>query len=175
MEAKYYRPDITEFHIGFEYEIYNDDDNVWEKKVFPNDFICTGTDEEPDLVELFYSNLKEARVKYLDRGDVESLGFTKSLKDQWVGWNDFYLDHSGAGRDYYLYTTFHFPRFVSNSNRVEDNLFKIILHRRYESDEDGTTVIEHQIKQGESEVVFKGTINNKSELKRLLKQIGIIE
>jgi hypothetical protein len=47
MEAKYYRPDITEFHIGFEYEIYNDDDNVWEKKVFPNDFICTGTDEEP--------------------------------------------------------------------------------------------------------------------------------
>ena len=143
MEAKYYRPDITEFHIGFEYEIYNDDDNVWEKKVFPNDFICTGTDEEPDLVELFYSNLKEARVKYLDRGDVESLGL-KFVK-QYPALNELVF----------------IIEFKDEAFELSYDLDTHYLRIAYDSEGDVT--------------LFAGTINNKSELKRLLKQIGIIE
>lgn len=75
-ENKYYTPELNEFHIGFEYEIFNEEDEIWEKKVFPNDYICSGTEDSPDLVELFYSGLKDTRVKYLDREDIEDLGFT---------------------------------------------------------------------------------------------------
>lgn len=113
------------------------------------------------------------RVKYLDQEDIESLGFNKSLKTQWVGWYDYYSGNVSGKYGYYLYVTLHFPKLYNISERLEDNLFKIILHRYYVSNSDETTNIESKIKEGESEVVYKGKINNKSELKKLLKQLGI--
>lgn len=60
-QDKYYKPEISEFHIGFEYELfygYN-----WEKKVF--DFY----DFSPKSREI------KLRVKKLDADDLNELGY----------------------------------------------------------------------------------------------------
>ena len=69
-KSKYYTPDITEFCVGFEYEtIYLK--SVWTKEVL----------YQMDCGWFFESYINDAvetefRVKYLDREDIESLGFT---------------------------------------------------------------------------------------------------
>lgn len=70
---KYYTPKIEEFHVGFEYE-YQDmlphgGSVDWFKGIFK-------TDDSLELI--FKSNdwYDLPRVKYLDREDIESLGFT---------------------------------------------------------------------------------------------------
>ena len=77
MENKYYTPDISEFHVGFEYY----------EKILDNYFIkIYGTNKDVPLLEsdesLFYSieeELNEGNVccKYLDKEDIESFGFTQ--------------------------------------------------------------------------------------------------
>ncbi len=70
MEDKYYTPEIEEFHIGFEYEITTGYE--WVKKPFTHE----------DFNTFLYQHLDNAvkqeqvRVKYLDKEDIESLGFT---------------------------------------------------------------------------------------------------
>ena len=72
VKDKYYTPSIEEFHVGFEYEDYNKYRKEWIKSIW------TREDFENDshvyyLFELFYG--KQLRVKYLDKEDIESLGF----------------------------------------------------------------------------------------------------
>jgi len=175
MENKYYTPTIEEFYVGFEcqtyYQTYDALFGLPDRYQWGNFRIRHA--HQIQNIPSFIEN-KKCRVKYLDKDDVESLGFEKSLKNQWVGWDDFWLNHTEPGRDYYLYTTLHFPKAVKDLNRIEDNLFKIILHRHYKSDEDGTTNIEYQLEQKESQIVFEGSFKNKSELKKIMKQIGIL-
>jgi len=64
-ENKYYTPQIEEFHVGFECEV-KDNDKVHEW--FP--IMCTMSTPF-DVDSSHYS----ARVKYLDREDIESLGW----------------------------------------------------------------------------------------------------
>jgi hypothetical protein len=83
MENKYYTPTIEEFHVGFEYEElnfiytdkgwYTDKREGWVKK----EYQCA------NYLEMYYLQKKleldifkeVIRVKYLDREDIESLGF----------------------------------------------------------------------------------------------------
>ena len=60
MENKYYVPDITEFRIGFEYEI--EMGGNWYLRDIP-------------FYQLVDDSGLEYRVKYLDREDIESFGF----------------------------------------------------------------------------------------------------
>ena len=60
MENKYYVPDITEFRIGFEYEI--EMGGNWYLRDIP-------------FYPLVDDSGLEYRVKYLDREDIESFGF----------------------------------------------------------------------------------------------------
>ena len=95
MENKYYTPTIEEFHVGFEYEeetiIYTDKgwfthkDLGWEKKIFDS----TSYMENYYLSERVKRGLvgkcdPTIRVKYLDREDVESLGFAQTVEDQYT-------------------------------------------------------------------------------------------
>lgn len=64
MESKYYTPEIEEFYVGFEYERNQYENDKWYKYVV----------EKGDVLD-HESKLKNIRVKYLDREDVESLGF----------------------------------------------------------------------------------------------------
>ncbi|MGK0464796.1 hypothetical protein [Clostridium sp.] len=71
MKDKYYTPSIEEFYVGFEYEQASMKmvaPKEWSKKIFylNNSHI--------DIVK--YGDIdKNTRVKYLDKEDVESVGF----------------------------------------------------------------------------------------------------
>lgn len=60
-ENKYYTPSIEEFHVGFEYEVYDRLHNIWNKE---NNFFLQQGDFDDSI-----------RVKYLDQEDIESLGW----------------------------------------------------------------------------------------------------
>ena len=113
---KYYTPEIEEFHVGFEYEQVID--AKWEK--------C-----EMHLLDLGKVNnrLNSLRVKYLDREDIESLGFES------VGKHTIQYEKDNCCIGWY------------DSKRM----FIDIGDESY----------------------FVGTIKNKSQLKKILKQIGV--
>jgi len=64
-QPKYYTPDIREFHVGFEFEYLNLD-NEWEPTVI----------RERDCFK--YLMEFPFRVKILDKEDIESLGYKQS-------------------------------------------------------------------------------------------------
>ncbi|NRA77284.1 MAG: hypothetical protein HRU18_03665 [Pseudoalteromonas sp.] len=127
MKNKYYTPEVEEFHVGFEYQVLDGD--VWINEV-------VGLDNTGDLEFLKDLIIEEScRVKYLDREDIESLGFVtymKSVKDS----------------------------FKLGSTVIRLKVEQILIFRYDEYTID--------------ELLFKGTIKNKSELKRILKQLNII-
>lgn len=144
MENKYYTPEIEEFHVGFEYEVFEkgqkEDPNImtfipietedkWHKFTYPDPFLGYRVDK------LFEK--RKLRVKYLDREDIESLGFT----------------YIGA-----LW-------FESKNKKVRIRKWKgtqIDIYTNWESNENNA-------------LRFRGSSKNKSELKRILKQLNIIE
>lgn len=95
MNDKYYTPNIEEFHVGFEYEYWNNTTDKWCSTVLGNGPISLffadylGIDE-PD----------KYRVKYLDRKDIESLNF-KYIKTQ-PGLNEDFFEYIKQSNEYYL-------------------------------------------------------------------------
>lgn len=94
--VKYYTPDISEFHVGFEYEEWDSKEQCFEHKV------CT----KPHHINNAWVKLKavgmrgvgwEIRVKHLGIEDILSFGFTLvddiddtgytsfEYKDYWLG------------------------------------------------------------------------------------------
>jgi hypothetical protein len=92
MENKYYTPKLGEFFQGFEYQVLRN--NNWEKEdlLYSNKYIKVHGFSYLD--SLIQSN--KVRVKYLDREDIESLGW-KYLCDDKDGRN-----HSLYKKDKYL-------------------------------------------------------------------------
>lgn len=117
LENKYYQPELWELHIGFEYECRHGD--TWSTCLYKPSQQLEGRILE-DLI----------RVKYLDKEDIESLGF----------------------------------KFIMTSYDGYWELGDITLGYSYDK--------RLQIRKG-TETIFLGTIKNKSELKRILKQVGI--
>ena len=82
MENKYYTPDITEFHVGFEYE--RKTSFGWVKSIFIEPLFNNskiGQGSGADKKEWFSF---EKRAKYLDKEDIESLGFAQVMEDQYT-------------------------------------------------------------------------------------------
>jgi hypothetical protein len=90
MKDKYYTPEISEFYVGFEFELkdyleYQIDKDVhvlnrgWDKQVVTFDFFTKNK-----LMPYF---IQSTRVKYLDQSDIESLGWVKKencfIKNNW--------------------------------------------------------------------------------------------
>lgn len=80
--AKYYTPSIAEFHIGFEFEYCPLFKDEWIKKVLEptkrglSKLVETYEDYPDDsLADEMY------RVKYLDKTDIEELGFEESFDE----------------------------------------------------------------------------------------------
>jgi len=122
---KYYTPEIEEFHIGFEYE-WLDENKLWNKAT---------------PIEISRKNFDEQtyglRVKYLDKEDIESLGFEFIKEDKFSKY-------------------FKFQNF--NLQTVKNGTHGIHIAQL---DEDGHSI------------VFKGIVKNKSEFKKLIKQLNI--
>ena len=146
-DNKYYTPSIEEFHVGFEYERMNGD--RWEKsEITETDFsaMLSGIDEENEYDEI-YLGIRSVRVKYLDKEDIEELGW-KDIEDRGMSENYGYMftkpiQYLSGGNAYYKL------RYWTTNNRLRiENL---------------------------GGCMFDGTIKNKSELKRLLIQLDIDE
>jgi hypothetical protein len=82
MEPKYYIPELSEFYVGFEFEFFNK-----EKWKVSEDFSYLFLKDDTDTVSEVNENIKEGkiRVKFLDRQDIEELGWKYSSIAQKYG------------------------------------------------------------------------------------------
>lgn len=153
---KYYTPSIEEFCVGFEYETnlplkFGNSllpDNVWHKfTVEVDDFLG-------ELVadvgwNLEHEDIPNIRVKFLDKEDIESLG-----------WKYVNFIPNGDG-DYRWYDEYE----LNSSILIISDQITIIRT---------ISVAESDLAFYNSENnVFKGYIKNKSELKKLMSQLKI--
>lgn len=71
-ENKYYTPDISEFHVGFEYEQLIPG-NIWDKNIYAGEYATRGwmlpCNEDESLATEY------VRAKYLDKKDIEECGW----------------------------------------------------------------------------------------------------
>ena len=142
MENKYYTPSIEEFYVGFEFEWFDDDDKDWNKKI-----IIT----QSELVNWTAFEDCYKRVKYLDKEDIESLGFKYINTCPIIGC-----------------TTYSFSLNSSVellSGYASDHTECILIRQK--------TSCFHSNGVPVDKYLFQGYVKNKSELKMLLKMLGI--
>lgn len=135
MKDKYYTPKIEEFHVGFEYEglMTMRGHQSWSE----NDY---SLNTDLDVYD-------ELRVKYLDKEDIEELGFKhlkKSIDDWFELEGDFNL---GSWTSYKIQIHYGYHDHILSINAID--------------------------RPGEHKL-FEGVIKNKSELIKLLIQLRII-
>ena len=146
--SKYYTPDISEFYVGFKYQIQRGFEDYYrgireciEMSAAYSHCQFQRTSDLTMIAHAIDSDFKEMiRVKYLDQSDIEELGFEYAGQDE-VAKGVFYTDYNST-KDSYRIT-------------VEPN-------RRVEIAFCGSQRLTE----------FHGIIKNKSELKKVLKMIG---
>lgn len=146
---KYYTPDLEEFHIGFEYEFleqHGSPEETWVKKTLME--ISDGEDDMY-LGNTFHAIEKYERVYLRNAVRVKVLD-EEDIKE--LGWKKIYENtkdistHKEIIFEYTVYRLSWYPYI---------NEIQIYFHL------------------DESTITFDGQIKNKSELKRLMKQLGI--
>ena len=143
MENKYYLPKIEEFHIGFEYEVRQQEMQYGEC-VYGNEWETIECEGNMFLqyIDISSGNI---RVKYLDSIDIESLGF-KHLYDDFT-FGEYFKSKCN----------------IMNYNLNYDYLSNWLTISTVSKDD----LIEYS-------TIFCGKILNKSEFKKLLIQLNII-
>lgn len=150
MDTKYYTPEIEEINVGFEYEWRERNTNdIWtpSKYSIGFDLFDCGSGEVP--ASYVFNNMNdvenpiEIRVKYLDQQDIEELGW------KLIVW------HKNSGFFSYDKYTLEY-----SDNSIDNTILKNSLHIT-------------QNDEGSNIVLFQGYIKNKSELKKLMKQLNI--
>lgn len=140
MENKYYTPEIDEFYVGVECE--TNEDGEWEYYRIKK---YTSLLELDKLLKL-----GGVRVKYLDKEDIESLGWglvNPENSNHVFGLGVEYEYKCENGSSYWL---------------------------RLDQFEDGVTIKIHNGSDWEDNHIYADVkIKNKAELKKLMKQIGI--
>lgn len=150
-KGKYYTPEIEEFHVGFEYEEFTPqhqgDCETYEKQV------CSQTGLTG--ITKSWKYFTDYRVKYLDKEDIESLGWK----------------HEGGKLDGKTSQIYGKPLKMKHR---DDNYVQLVYN--HERNNWGCIATGNINETGLMESTrFAGTINNKSELKRLMKQLKIEE
>lgn len=143
--SKYYTPQIEEFYIGFEYEYKNS--HISSNGEWYDSWELKTLESFKDLYDFIDGTLldiqQDIRVKHLDREDIEECGW----------WFD---DENGnraeiEGGGYIL--------FIQNNR-------DILIKQEYKYNRKENYYIGFN-------TLFDGTIKNKSELKRIMKIVGI--
>lgn len=168
---KYYQPELEEFHLGFEYEEYSQGYQYDVKLLTENPEVQLQILSEPQLTEGWVKRIynqddfiiledgeistyvPEVRVKHLDEQDIQDLGWkvageSKSPFTDMI-YTTFKITNEvgfNTGSDYYLVLT--------ENNRIE------------------ITVFEYSSYGGDKGNLFFN-IKNKSELRKLMKHLGI--
>lgn len=120
---KYYEPNLEEFYQGFLYESQQMDGDGY----YTNEY-CEFEYEIGEKIDL-----NKVRVKYLDKEDIESLGW------KFIGGDNILMG------------------FIKNNINIDFFINSKTL----------------RIYENKTELICKGNIKNKSELIKLLKQLGI--
>ncbi len=169
--TKYYTPNISEFHVGFEYEYTNtshqvamidfekdtvervgEPTKVWDKNTYQG----YGFNDVRKLID------REAlRVKYLDKEDIESLGWEYDNNAEPIPSRDDW--NVPKTTDYELPLAF----IYTKTQLMDGRGYYLYLYK------DNTVWIDYIKDCCGMGYIFKGKIKNKSELKVLLKQLGI--
>lgn len=116
---KYYTPEIEEFHVGFEYEWNNpNEDDEWRESIADSEDIY-----HIDVEMRRNRDLLQTRVKHLDREDIESLGW------------EFYHEHVVDDECKYLY--FKMSDFIDliYSYSKQDGIYVEIIDNEYSDNE----------------------------------------
>lgn len=177
MESNYYTPTIDEFCLGFEFEYFvrsfNEDNEYVDSEWVPSKVILSESNKAGtthlDLqdIKLSYYQLglalanKTIRVKVLDFNDIYSLGCKKPIymdEDYVRGSYCFTLENMQANLFAYPYA-----HEINNINyKTEVRYLEI-----------DTTVSQEYSTSHRFIGQFQGIIKNKTELKKLLKQLNI--
>lgn len=164
MENRYYTPSIEEFKVGFICEMKNSSDPKyfeWEECIFKNDFSSTLDEDYCFEYLLGDINDENIRVKFLDKGNIEEVGAVIREDELWN--EEGYilasglLDSRGIEITLYYNTKSHWMLLCTSDFYVgecRDGVLKL---------------------QTSGNNLFAGVIRNISELKVLLKQLGILK
>jgi len=146
-ENKYYTPEIEEFYVGFEYERFIPKSNSTEEECWEK---LSMSINYLSLEELDNEIIeKEIRVKYLDKEDIESFGFKHEGGKLIKNYKDYFIYKVDNHKQYNLSYTY--PNKILRIDIEDLNMFEESMN-----------------------YLFQGTIKNKSEFKKLLKQLNII-
>jgi len=148
MNNKYYTPELDDFYPGFEYET-NVDEMWFLRKVPPYPLIA--------------ENIKDTRVKYLDKEDIENLDFKLTEVFENPYWPHHNYKHTGK-IDEFKFNTYLRWSFKNDRVFILNNVHIAVDDISRAPDEDGIF---------KKKTLFKGTIKNKLELVRLFKQLNI--
>lgn len=147
--GKYYKPEPEEICIGFECELYHSyyipERRIEKLKIETVDDFSTDRDGYGTIADILYGfrTGTPIRVKYLDREDIEELGWENlEIRENSHRSNEFFI--LGTIRNYDL-------SYDINNSKVTISDNQEFAHNW-----------------------FTGTIKNKSELKRLMKQLNIV-
>ena len=151
-KTKYYTPEISEFHVGFEYEhnknclLGKNIEKEWMPCVYEYEYA------EPliSLEELISEN--NVRVKYLDESDVKCFA-----KKNGRYWYEIVVEEDDC-------------KYVYNIRFVEDLFREDVGHKIFISlDETSNGETTKDI------ILFNGCVKNKSEFEMILKSVNIID
>lgn len=156
MENKYYVPNLEEFHVGFEYEVLDQQNKVpvWTKI---NDY-SNAYDYEDSCLYGVIKDLEKGfiRVKYLDKEDIEDCGWKLITKDIREKFNP------QEQMKYYFESENH---SLSYLNFYVDEIY---TNKGLDKIGEQISVV---IDSGEGSVTLY--LKNKSEFKKIMKQMGI--
>jgi len=152
---KYYTPDISELHVGMEYERFNHLEGKWIKDYLDYSHFQTILNEE----ECDWSE-HHIRVKYLDKEDIESFGFShKNIQESFQ-------------------TEIRNCQLFFGKKCIYESLEKnhLIYYIKYFIEDNHCVIrLDNNETKQKNIQIFNGEIKNKSELKKILKMIGVID
>jgi hypothetical protein len=148
---KYYTPSQNEIHPGFECEVQP----IGEEEFIKHQI--TGAD-----IDIRVRNVKQIRVKYLDKEDIENLGWNESILYTAQFEIKMILPEAVCGGIKINKITY-FIDFI-DENTLNIRMFNLD-NIKYTMQKDNITPI----------LIFHGKIKNKSELKKLMQQLNIIK
>lgn len=137
---KFYTPNLEEFCMGLELN-YNHLNQIIPHIIEEQDFFQADEGGLTFIAEIFYS---EPLVKYLDKTDIEELGF-KEIKQQ-VG--------------------------ITHRLHFTDNNIEIVLQPDFYKDKISVAIYEKKLSE-KPNCIFRGGLKNKTELKKLLNQLEV--
>ena len=158
MQSKYYTPNISEFHVGFEYERELSEyekrstSGSWKVETVSNVKVVTKEDSPPTLGLAGY----KYRVKYLDQADIEEFFPLSICKGKDLFLNTYkFKENNGESSSVLCQKIDKWSCWMITFKDTEVTIGKV-------NHPDITSI----------HPVFIGEIKNKSELKKLLSQLG---